>query len=178
MINVTGSLSCVLAPPLTAGRWIHKRPKSSSPLSTSAGVVTVRGQFEQIAGEGPATAEGSLAGTLSFEATPMTTKNKQRDKHLRSSDFSDTQNHPMVVLTVTETTALHDGALVCKGTLEAAGHREPTEFTAHVQDVTDHAVTMTADLVVDRARFGMTWSPMRIAANDALATVTARFVRP
>jgi polyisoprenoid-binding protein YceI len=142
------------------------------------GAVTVRGQFEQIAGEGAATAEGSLTGTLSFDATSLTTKNKQRDKHLRSSDFFDTENHPMVVLIVTETTALDDGALVCKGTLEAAGHLEPIEFTAHVQDFTDHAVTMTADLVVDRTRFAMTWSPMRIAAYDALATVTARFVRP
>ena len=119
-----------------------------------------------------------MTGTLSFDATSLTTKNKQRDKHLRSSDFFDTENHPMVVLTVTETTVLDEGALVCKGTLEAAGHREPIEFTAHVQDFTDQAVTITADLVVDRARFGMTWSPMRIAAYDALATVTARFVRP
>lgn len=75
----------------------------------------------------------------------------------------------MVVLTVTEATALDDRGLVCKGTSEAAGHREPLEFTAHVQDFTDQAVTMTADIVVDRTRFDMTWSPMRIAANDALA---------
>jgi polyisoprenoid-binding protein YceI len=115
---------------------------------------------------------------LTFDARSLTTKNKQRDKHLRSADFFDTENHPMVVLTVTETTALDDGALVCKGTLEAAGHREPIEFTAHVKEFTDHAVTLTADLVVDRARFGMTWSPMRIAAYDVLATVTASFVRP
>jgi|ERR1035437_476584 hypothetical protein len=59
------------------------------------------------------------------------------------------------------------GAPVCKGTLEAVGHLEPIEFTADVQDFTDRAVTMTADLVVDRLRFGMTWSPMRIAAYDA-----------
>jgi polyisoprenoid-binding protein YceI len=83
----------------------------------------------------------------------------------------------MVVLTVTEATHLDDGALVCRGTLEAAGHSEPIEFTAHVQDFTDRAVSMTADLVVDRLEFGMTWSPMHIAAYDARGTVTARFVR-
>jgi polyisoprenoid-binding protein YceI len=115
---------------------------------------------------------------MSFDATSLTTKNKQRDKHLRSADFFDVENHPMVVLTVTEAKPLDDGALVCQGTLEAAGHVEPIQFTAHVQDFTDHAVTMTADLVVDRVRFGMTWSPMRIAEHDARGTVTARFVRP
>jgi polyisoprenoid-binding protein YceI len=73
---------------------------------------------------------------------------------------------------------LDGGALACKGTLEAAGHLEPIEFTANVQDFTDRAVTMTADLVVDRLRFGMTWSPMRIAAYDGRGTLTARFVRP
>ena len=65
-----------------------------------------------------------------------------------------------------------------QGTLEAAGHLEPIEFTANVQDFTDRAVSMTADLVVDRLWFGMTWSPMRIAAYDARGTLTARFVRP
>jgi hypothetical protein len=62
---------------------------------------------------------------------------------------------------------LDGGALVSKGTLEAAGHLEPIEFTASVQDFTDRAVTMTADRVVDCLRFGMTWSPMRLAAYDA-----------
>ena len=73
------------------------------------GAVTVRGQFEQIAGEGAATAEAGLTGTMSFDATSLTTKNKQRDKHLRSADFFDTEHHPMVVLTVTEATPLDGG---------------------------------------------------------------------
>jgi len=40
--------------------------------------------------------------SVSFDATSLTTKNKQRDNHLRSADFFDIENHPMVVLTVTE----------------------------------------------------------------------------
>jgi polyisoprenoid-binding protein YceI len=142
------------------------------------GAVTVRGQFEQLAGEGSVTADENLTGTLSLDATSLTTKNKQRDRHLRSADFFDIENHPMVVLTVTEAKPLDGGALACKGTLEAAGHLEPIGFTAHVQDFSESAVTMTADLVVDRTRFAMTWSPLRIAADDAQCTVTARFVRP
>jgi hypothetical protein len=37
---------------------------------------------------------------------------------------------------------------------------------------------LTADLKVDRAAFGMTWSPLRIASMTARGTVTARFTRP
>jgi polyisoprenoid-binding protein YceI len=162
-----------------AGGWRLDPQASSVQFAVKHfwGAVTVRGEFERIAGEGSATQAGALTGTVSFEATSLTTKNKQRDKHLRSADFFDVENQPMVVLTVTEATPLDGGALVCKGTLEAAGHLEPIEFTAHVQDFTDQAVSMTADLVVDRRRFGMTWSPMHVASYDALGTVTARFVR-
>ena len=141
------------------------------------GAVTVRGRFERVAGEGSVTAAGSLSATVSLNTTSLTTKNKERDRHLHCADFFDIENHPMVVVTVTEAKPLDGGALVCRGTPEAAGHREPIEFTAHVQDFSKSAVTMTADLVVDRTRFARTWSPLRIAADDAQWTVTARFVR-
>jgi polyisoprenoid-binding protein YceI len=162
-----------------AGGWTLDPQASSVQFAVKHfwGAVTVLGQFERVAGEGSVTESGVLTGTLSVDATSLTTKNKQRDKHLRSADFFDIEHHPMVVLTVTEAKPVDGGALLCKGTLEAAGHLEPIEFTANPQDFTDRAVTMTADLVVDRVRFGMTWSPMRIAAYDAHVTVTARFVR-
>ena len=127
----------------------------------------MRGQFERIAGEGSVTAAGSLTGTLSLDATSLTTKNKQRGRHLHSADFFDIENHPMVVVAVAEAKPLAGGARAFTGTLEAAGHLEPIGFTAHVQDFSESAVTMTADLVVDRTRFAMTWSPLRIAADDA-----------
>ena len=40
-----------------------------------------------------------------------------------------------------------------------------------------NAVTLRADLVVDRTVFDMTWSPMGMAAKEAAGTVVARFVR-
>jgi polyisoprenoid-binding protein YceI len=171
--------AAVLRAGTAAGSWALDPQASSVEFAVKHfwGAITVRGQFERIAGEGSVAPGGDVTGTLSFEATSLTTKNKQRDKHLRSADFFDTENHPKVVLTVVEATPADGGALSCKGTLEAAGHREPIEFTAHVQDVTDQVVTLTADVVVNRVRFGMTWSPMRVAAYDARGTVTARFVR-
>jgi polyisoprenoid-binding protein YceI len=38
-------------------------------------------------------------------------------------------------------------------------------------------VTLRADLVVDRSAFGMTWSPLGMAAKEAASSVAARFVR-
>ena len=36
---------------------------------------------------------------------------------------------------------------------------------------------LTAELQVDRAEFGMTWSPLHMASMTALGTVKARFTR-
>jgi polyisoprenoid-binding protein YceI len=40
-----------------------------------------------------------------------------------------------------------------------AGHARPVTFTAHIHEATGQAVALTAELQVDRAEFGMTWSP-------------------
>ena len=54
---------------------------------------------------------------------------------------------------------------------------EPVSFTADVVQASPDAVTLRAELTVDRGRYGMTWSPMRMAAMHATGTVTARFTR-
>ncbi len=45
-------------------------------------------------------------------------------------------------------------------------------------DASAETVVLRADLVVDRTRFAMTWSPLGMASATARATVVARFVRP
>jgi hypothetical protein len=45
----------------------------------------------------------------------------------------------------------------------------------HIQEATGRAVVLTAELQVDRAAFGMTWSPLHMASMTALGRVKARF---
>jgi polyisoprenoid-binding protein YceI len=68
--------------------------------------------------------------------------------------------------------------LECQGTFEAAGQARPVTFNAHIAQATARAVVLTAELPVDRAALGMTWSPPRMASMSARGTVTARFTRP
>ena len=63
------------------------------------------------------------------------------------------------------------------GTLQAAGVEEPVSFTADLVDTGNDAVTLRAELTVDRSRYGMTWSPMKMTAMQATGSVTARFIR-
>ena len=64
-----------------------------------------------------------------------------------------------------------------EGMLATAGAAEPVSFSADVVQASPDAVTVRAEVTVDRSRYGMTWSPMRIAAMHATGSVTARFTR-
>ncbi len=50
------------------------------------GAVTVHGTFERMTGEATVSPDGTATCRISFDARSLNTKNKQRDKHLRSAD--------------------------------------------------------------------------------------------
>ena len=139
--------------------------------------ITVRGWFERFDGAGTVGPDGAVTGRLSIDATSLNTKNKQRDKHLRSADFFDVERHPDVVVTVDRATASDGRHVVMAGTLEAAGTQQPITFNGEVTEADADSVTLRAKLVVDRTLFGMTWRPLGVAAKEAAAIVTARFTR-
>jgi polyisoprenoid-binding protein YceI len=174
----TGATS-QLAAGTAAGTWVLDPAGSHAGFRVRHfwGAITVRGTFERITGEATVGPDGAVTGRISFDAGSLTTKNKQRDTHLRSADFFHADNHPHAVLTVTSARPAGPAGLQCQGTLEAAGHVRPVTFTAHIQEATPQAAVLTAELEVDRSEFGMTWSPLHMASMTAHGTVTARFTR-
>jgi polyisoprenoid-binding protein YceI len=140
--------------------------------------ITVRGSFERVEGDGTVSPDGTATGQIVIDARSLNTRNKQRDKHLRSDDFFAVEKHPRVVLSVIRASLTSDGRLAAEGTLEAADHQEPVSFTADITEARPDTVTLRAELTVDRSRFGMTWSPMRISSMQATGSFTARFTRP
>jgi polyisoprenoid-binding protein YceI len=163
----TGATS-QLADGTAAGNWVLDPEGSRAEFRVKHfwGAITVRGTLERMTGEAAIGPDGSVTGRISFNAESVNTKNKQRDKHLRSADFFHVEKHPQAVLTIT---SAHPAG--------AAGHARPVTFTAHIQEATAQAVVLTAELEVDRGEFDMTWSPMHIASMTAHGTVRARFVR-
>jgi polyisoprenoid-binding protein YceI len=139
--------------------------------------ITVSGLFEQIEGAGTVAPDGSVSGQLTMQAGSVSTSNSRRDKHLRSADFFDAEQHPLVVLTVTGADPASNDEIAVRGTLQAAGRSQPVSFTARAEDTGPDAVTLRAEVVVDRTVFGMTWSPLGIAAKEAAGSVVARFTR-
>jgi polyisoprenoid-binding protein YceI len=162
-----------------AGRWVLDPQASRVEFGVRHfwGAVTVRGWFQRLEGEGAVGPDGKISGQLVIDAGSLNTKNKQRDRHLRSADFFNVQDHPRVVVTVSRAELTHGAQLAAEGELEAAGVREPLSFTAEVVDAGPDVVTLQAGLTVDRSRFGMTWSPLRMTSMQATGSVTARFTR-
>jgi polyisoprenoid-binding protein YceI len=162
-----------------AGRWVLDPQASRVEFGVRHfwGAVTVRGWFQRLEGEAAVGPDGKISGQLIIDAGSLNTKNKQRDRHLRSADFFNVQDHPRMVVTVSRAELTHGAQLAAEGELEAAGVREPLSFTAEVVDASPDAVTLQAGLTVDRSRFGMTWSPLRMTSMQATGTVTARFTR-
>jgi polyisoprenoid-binding protein YceI len=177
--STTTDVTSQLADGTAAGGWVLDPAGSSTGFRVKHfwGAITVHGTFERMTGEATVSPDGTVTGRISFDARSLSTKNKQRDKHLRSADFFDVDNHPDAVLIVTTARPAGPAELECQGTLEAAGHIRPVTFTAHIQEATAQAVVLTAELVVDRSEFDMTWSPLHMASMTAHATVKARFAR-
>lgn len=177
--STTPGETAQLADGAAVGRWVLDPAGSTAEFRVKHfwGAITVRGTLEPVAGDAAVTADGTMTGRISFDTGSLDTGHKQRDKHLRSADFFRADEHPEAVLTVTSAHPAGPDALDCEGAFDVAGHARPVAFTAHVEEATGRAVVLTAQLSVNRAEFGMTWSPLHMASMTALGTVTARFTR-
>ena len=142
------------------------------------GMVTVHGHFDAISGVGEVHADGTVSGEIRIAADSVNTKNKKRDKHLRSDDFFGAAGHPAVTISSSALMPIAGTDLRGALTLSAAGHQQVVDTVVHVVSVTAERVTLHAEATIDRAAaFDMTWSPLGMASRQARAEVTARFVR-
>ena len=115
------------------------------------GVMTVRGVLEQMTGDATVGPDGTVTGRISFEAASLNTKNKQRDKHLRSADFFDVEKHAQAVLTVTSAGPTGPAELRCQSEPAIITSAPPNAPSASGALLTASAVVgldLDADLVV------------------------------
>ena len=141
------------------------------------GMITVHGRFEKLDGEGTVNPDGTVSGRVTIDATSLTTKNRKRDKHLRSADFFDVEHHPTVIVTLDALTPDGRQGFRSRVSLEAAGRHADLQPTIDVVSATNDAVVIHSEAVVDRTLFDMTWSPLGMTSSQARGEVTARFVR-
>lgn len=141
------------------------------------GLVTVKGAFTAVTGQGEVRPDGSAVGTLTLAVASLDTKNPKRDTHLKGPDFFDADNHPELTFAV-RSAELRDGDKVhVVGQLTARGISRPQTFTARLIGADADALTLDAEFSVDRGQFGMGWNQLGMIASHTTVTTTLRFTR-
>lgn len=139
----------------TAGRWTLVSNRSSVTFrnKTAWGLSTVTGTFSDFSGDG-IVAE-TVTGRLTIRATSLHTGLDMRDKHLRSADFFDVENHPDIVAEVSGAQAAGADSTRLRVTLTVRGTQRPVELPVTVQILDDGAVQVSGGCAVDRREFGV-----------------------
>ncbi|KKD09141.1 YceI family protein [Streptomyces sp. WM6386] len=141
------------------------------------GLITVKGAFTAVTGQGEVRPDGSAVGTLTLIVASLDTKNPKRDTHLKGPDFFDADNHPELTFAV-RSAELRDGDKVhVIGQLTARGISRPVTFTARLTGADADALTLDAEFSVDRNQFGMGWNQLGMIARLTTVTTSLRFTR-
>ena len=102
------------------GTWIIDPGHSRFGFSAKhAMITTVRGSFNDVAGEFTADLEDLSASTvqITLQTASVDTRNGQRDDHLRSADFFDVERFPTITFVGTNVEEIHEAAYIVTGDL-------------------------------------------------------------
>lgn len=140
------------------------------------GLVSVKGAFRQVSGSGHVAPDGGVSGSLTIEAASIDTTDARRDRHLRSTDFFDSDNHPDITFAVDAVLQSAAGARVA-GRLTIRKCTQHLSFDAAVSGQDDREVCLDAEVVVDREDFGITWGKRMGAQMSNTVSIHAVFSR-
>lgn len=173
----TSALQTLIEDGTLAGSWTLDPVRSEVRLESrhTWGLRPVHGVFRQVTGNGTVTAAGQVTGTLTVAAGSIDTKNKARDKDLRSAKLFDIANHPDITYTV-DGMQPASGVARVTGSLTVRGRTRPLSLEAKVSAAAGE-VQLDAEIPVNRADFGLTYSPLRMASLNNTITVHAVFTR-
>jgi polyisoprenoid-binding protein YceI len=177
--QLTGpALQALLEGGTHAGSWTLDPARSQVHLKSrhTWGLLPVKGFFREITGHGTVSATGDVTGTITVVAGSVDTKNKMRDKDLRSAKVFDIANHPHITFAV-DGLQPTDGGVRVTGSLTVRGHTHPVSFDATVSAADGDEVSLDGEIPVNRGDFGLTYSPLRMASLDNTIVVHAVFTR-
>ncbi|MDQ1039037.1 polyisoprenoid-binding protein YceI [Streptomyces sp. V3I8] len=161
------------------GLWQLDTARSTVAIKhrTMWGLVTVKGVFGDVTGQGEVRPDGGASGTVTLGAASLDTKNTKRDTHLRGPDFFDAERHPTVVFAVHDAALRQDDTVAISGELTVRGVSRPQSATATLTESSADGVTLTAEFTVDRDQFGLGWNQLGMLRGLTTVTSTLRFTR-
>jgi polyisoprenoid-binding protein YceI len=161
-----------------AGEWILDSSRSTVSLKNRSmgGLVRVRGVFRQVTGNGTVSPDGQVSGALTVAAASIDTKNARRDTHLRSADFFDSDNYPVITFTVDGIRPSGRGVTVT-GALGVRDRRQPLSFDAAAAARGDGEIWLDAAVSINRADLGLTWNLLGLVSVNNTLIVHAVFTK-
>jgi polyisoprenoid-binding protein YceI len=163
--------------PGLSGTWTLDPRKTTVSLRTKAlWILPVTGSAQALSGEAHVGPDSAVRGTLVIDAASLDTKNARRDQHLRSSDFLDALNHPVIVFTADGGRPITADAVEIEGELMLHGQIHPLALQAEVAGSGD-SVTVSAEVVIDRIKWGMPWGAKLGVGRSSVVAVSAHFDR-
>ena len=153
-------------------------------------ISNVKGQFSDIAGsleldESDVTRSRAVC---SVETASVSTREEQRDAHLRSADFFDAEHFPQLTFRSTQVTRKGEEELEVTGELTIRGVTRPVTF--HVEGPTPPAkdpwgnlrVGLAATTKISRKDFGLIWNAVLetggiMVGDEVTITIDAQFIR-
>jgi len=150
---------------LFAGPWRLDPQRSRVEFRTGHfwGLLTVKGHFGSYEGRLDLGREPAIE--LEIDPASLHTGNRKRDEHLRSADFFDVENHPLVRF-ASESIVLEGDTLKVSGHLFARGRSIPLGLDARVRRVGDE-VEIEAATSAPHRELGMTWSPLKMIPSES-----------
>ena len=87
-----------------------------------------------LSGSAEILADGSARAGWRSAPASLDTKHAKRDKHLRSADFFNADEHPQIIVDVTTATRSDGDNVAASGTLTVAGQTKPLTLTAAITE--------------------------------------------
>lgn len=126
-------------------------------------ISTVKGRFKVFDGDGTTDAQGHLQSVrMEIDAASIDTNTADRDKHLRSPDFLDTDKFPKIIFESTRVTQDGDEVAI-EGNLTIRGVTKPItlkgEYMAPAKDPWGkERAALSVSGKVNRKDWGLTWN--------------------
>lgn len=149
-----------------AGTWRIDPAHSRVGFATRHAMVTrVRGAFNEVAGEAVINSEDSSASHVNvvIHAASIDTRNADRDKHLRSTDFFNVEEFPEITFISTNVDEVEDENYIVTGDLTIRGISRSVSIPLTLMGIErDPTGAMRAGLEgtrrIDRKAWGVEWN--------------------
>src|SRR6266851_2791707 len=153
-------------------------------------ISNVRGEFTKLSGSAlinPADRTKSTA-EITIEAASINTREPQRDEHLRSADFFDVANYPVLTFRSKRIESLGAETFKLTGDLTIRGVTKEVTFdvegpTPPVKDPWGYIrAGVTASTKVNRKDFGLVWNALTeaggvVVGDDVKITIEAELIQ-